>query len=324
MAIFTFVLGSILLGLGGYGIYMGFDIVDTDRGLAMTLCGTITFLFGILIAILGFALVYLGRIRAVLVDIAEGLPAPAMESVTAPARPKIGTREIAGGAVIGAGAIAAGAALSTQLNTGYKDQDPDLKDMVLDTPSSPSKGQIQADNSGDDLDRLIEELTLDSKAVLPKIIPVQNDAVQDHNHDFQDHDMFDFDKSEVTPEVKAASDTPAPVENAAILNTDHGSGVFEAELRNELDSHVKDVHLQADIAAKHEKDQMDADVPDSGILHGAEEETDIIGSYESAGVTYTLIADGSVIAKANNITEKYGSLEALKAAFESGKSAFSI
>ena len=56
----------------------------------------------------------------------------------------------------------------------------------------------------------------------------------------------------------------------------------------------------------------------------ADEAGEVIGSYESAGVTYTLHADGSVIAEAGATRETYPSLEALRGAFERGESAFSV
>jgi len=52
-------------------------------------------------------------------------------------------------------------------------------------------------------------------------------------------------------------------------------------------------------------------------------EREVIGSYESAGVTYTLFADGSVVAESQEAREEYPSLEALRHAFERGESVFS-
>ena len=52
--------------------------------------------------------------------------------------------------------------------------------------------------------------------------------------------------------------------------------------------------------------------------------SDIIGSYESAGVKYTLYEDGSVVAESGKMRETYASLEELRTAFERGESVFSV
>jgi hypothetical protein len=64
MSIITFILSALLVGFGGYALYSGFDIVTTERGLALTLCGTMALSIGIVVFALGFILVQLKRIAA--------------------------------------------------------------------------------------------------------------------------------------------------------------------------------------------------------------------------------------------------------------------
>jgi hypothetical protein len=71
MSIITFILSILLIGFGGYALYSGFDIVTTERGLALTLCGTMALSIGFVILTLGFVLVQLKRIAANLIVQAE-------------------------------------------------------------------------------------------------------------------------------------------------------------------------------------------------------------------------------------------------------------
>jgi hypothetical protein len=67
-------------------------------------------------------------------------------------------------------------------------------------------------------------------------------------------------------------------------------------------------HTEAEFVA------ADVTVPEPSPLPAAERI--VVGSYESAGVLYTLFEDGSVTAEANGVVESYESLDALRAAFD--------
>ena len=104
---------------------------------------------------------------------------------------------------------------------------------------------------------------------------------------------------------------------------DTGSPAPPAPTNHEI-AHLEPVAADYESSALREGTHQAIDHAATDHQANADEAGEVIGSYESAGVTYTLHADGSVIAEAGATRETYPSLEALRGAFERGESAFSV
>jgi hypothetical protein len=396
MSIITFILSILLIGFGGYALYSGFDIVTTERGLALTLCGTMALSIGFAVLSLGFVLVQLKRIATNLTvqaeieiddvvldgvsrslqtavlqnsiteaDIAEThttqvqpvtspaltpspIPVPQMSASPASrfapissSYKTIGT--MAAGAGIGAGgvgAFAVGAGLVSQ-ESEAKDQDAALKldqtnkdvidDLLADElnylANADQETSLDEDKSFVDLDKLIDELAVETSTTA-QISDIPKDALQAQiiqTEPIQAQNAFQDmlqDASGILPETAPLS-------------------AFEAELR----AHDLSQDLEQDMLLEQEmlleQDMFDDEASDNQTSHVthvlpddefqdklndelslAQSNAEIIGAYDSGGVTYTLYSDGGVVAQAGDIAEKYHSLEALKIALEDGSSAF--
>jgi hypothetical protein len=357
MSIITFILSALLIGFGGYALYSGFDIVTTERGLALTLCGTMALSIGVVVLALGFMMIWLKRISENLIlqtenvqddiDLRDVTPNVALSSHAVPSDSEthvsaqkaiephpidslIDTRPIEpiaaapssslsvappspviaspasrfapisssyksiGAVAAGAGAIAVGASLSApsfaQEEVILKSEDANSQDDAQSTPHQEPESAIELpveeETSFVDLDKLIDELAVETSAAAQAAPQIETEINQ--------------------TEIASIS-------------------AFEAELRsNDLKQDLEqDMNIFEDEIAhilpqeEHEKDVQNQDI-DSKI----DEDSEIIGEYDSGGVTYKLYSNGSVIAQAGDISEKYNSLEALKAALEDGSSVF--
>ena len=392
MAYIVFFLGLVLAGSGGYALYSGFDDLTTERGLALTLSGTIGVSIGLVIVAISFGLWHLSRIGRKLDDlkaatndlaseISQALSLPKetegqvfnaiedaifaetvqvtpsaarnishdeaadrnetsqdsmLETVlgledTYGRRPsreasdRSGTASASNGAskangsdlagagglsssgrlsagVASVGVASAGIAAATTLTErgGLGDSDAATDSVAADasdrsTEASPPERNFMESEA--DINRLIEELSIGDMSG-----SAHPDTV---NPDFAKLDSVG---SDPVPEVPPASfdlalleelgkPTPASTPEHPILELNSEPVVVEPapERHSEMQS------AQASTV-----------------------ENEVIGSYESAGVTYTLYADGSVVAESGQMREFYPSLEALRTAFERGESVFGV
>jgi hypothetical protein len=377
MSIITFILSALLIGFGGYALYSGFDIVTTERGLALTLCGTMALSIGVVVLALGFMMIWLKRISENLIlqtenvqddiDLRDVTPNAVLSSnaaasdsethVTAqkaieshPIDSLIDTRPIEpiaaapssslstspvatspvpsslvpsslvpsslvpsslasrfapisssyksiGAVAAGAGAIAVGASLSApsfaQEEVDLKSEDANSQDDAQSTPHQEPESAIELpveeQSSFVDLDKLIDELAVETSAAAQAAPQIETEINQS--------------------EVASISAFEAELRSSDLKqDLEQDMNIFEDEIAHILpqEGREKDVKNQ---------DVLNVDeIPD--------EDSEIIGEYDSGGVTYTLYSNGSVIAQAGEISEKYNSLEALKAALEDGSSAF--
>lgn len=379
MAYIIFVLGVMLAGSGGYALYSGFDDLTTERGLALTLSGTVGVSIGFVVIAISFGLWYLSRIsrklddlkaatNAVALEIGQAMtlpketesqvlsaiedavfaepPPPAadmapmrdrslsrdasksdpmVETVLGledgfgrrpprevPERPVVPTATVEpkpdsatpklGGlsslsrintGVAAAGAATAAVAAAATLAEGERAQpvNAPAKNGAAEAPAS-ERNLMEAQA---DINRLIEELAIGDMAASAHPDTVKPDFAKADGVESKPEPAANFD---ATLLEELGKPTPASTPEHPIL-----------ELSSENEA-AEPVVEDAPVVA-----------PPHAV---AENENEVIGSYESAGVTYTLYADGSVIAESGQIRESYPSLEALRTAFERGESVFSV
>lgn len=382
MAYIVFCLGVVLAGCGGYALYSGFDDLTTERGLALTLSGTVGLSIGLVVVAISFGLFFLGRIsrkldelKTVTADLAselnqamalpketesqvlsavedavfaEALQAapdtppslgrseptprtdpshdPMLETVLglednfglrpvreAKERPTVASNPTgsdaasrsgglsslgrASAGIAAAGIVTAGVAAAATL---AEDEAPaesettspaETNDIAAEPPAAASAEQDFMGSQAD-INRLIEELSISDMSG-----SAHPDTVNP-----------DFAKVEVAP--SETRQEPSPSFDVALLE-ELGTPTPASTPEHPI------IELKSDPAPI--EDEPPAPLPSVPAL-----ENEVIGSYESAGVTYTLYADGSVVAEAGQMRETYASLEALRAAFERGESVFSV
>lgn len=350
MSIITFILSALLVGFGGYALYSGFDIVTTERGLALTLCGTMALSIGIVVFALGFILVQLKRIAAnlnvqteletdddglsdVIPNVitphitelnydAEGVhakktqDAPPLSEPTSPlsiSEPPLSISSVSRFSPISSSYKSVGvlAAGAGVLAAG----------TGFVTSSFATKKQDKHDE-----DDQINNPEMQNTNVTQNIIQ-DHDVIQDHaivpeTQIQEELSYVDLDKliDELAVETSITAQNPPHGQTDVSTPVVEPLSAFEAELRGDdlRQDLEQDLGLFEDEVAHVLPHGKKDDAPDSQT----DEEPKIIGAYDSGGVTYTLYSDGGVVAQAGDISEEYSSLEALKAALEDGSSAF--
>ncbi len=341
MAILAFLFGIILAGCGGASLYFGFDILTSERGLALSLCGTVAISAGLILLVQGFALLQSGRILAALKIISASnllpvvpvnsteshttdnhaemrLPDPANElqseadeiqpegQGTIPARPKITTRATLGTLAAGTGLAAVGAALATGLpSMGHAEED-SKQSQHPEPEVIPAENIAGENNAGEHLATDLQALTAsEALEMRPTIHPVSmHDTSPTPGHSPVEVDDLD----ELLDEL--ATDTKGKQMSVA---------------QDALPESLPKMDPAADAASQKHQDMADDAIADLEDMRPNQRKSpsEVIGSYDSAGVTYTLYADSSVTAQAGETREHYPTLEALREAFENGKSQFS-
>ncbi len=322
MGYLILLLGMVLAGSGGYALLFGFDDLTTERGMTLTLGGTIGLSVGIVVIALSFALFSLKkivrRLEAVKQQLANlnqmagstPLASKAVDpelldaveaAIQAPPKPAPSNGSgmpaagmAAGAAILGAGAVVA-ATLADQAD-----------------PKAKAPG-------GNDALAGAEIPMADIPAIERKSEPKSDFGLGQSQADIS-HVLAELGEEPHVAARSAADEMPAP----AVYAPDS----FEAAILRELDEANPPVEADKPVKAgpaHGDKDPMERlDIETLVENHAAPTQiSEVIGAYESAGVTYTLHADGSVVATAGTLRERYDSLEALRAAFERGESAFS-
>ena len=329
MSFITFFLSLCLIASGGGALVLGFDIVTTERGLALTLCGTMALSIGVVVLALGFILVRLGRLNLAQsvaeidtysdtetnqdIGLRSDLPnaistdeistnLSAMKSasnVSTLNTPPFSSYKTAGALAAGAGVLAAGAGLASTfsgqepLNAAIEPAPRDGITLDIEAPlveASHIDPSFNTDERFTDLDKLISELD----ATTPVTPPLASDMVK--------------------------YDAPEGFEN-----------IFAAELHSETMDYTQFEGISVEHVLPSGGDANGGKASGSETSGGEDslqssqvktQVSEIIGTYDSGGVTYTLYADGGVVAEAGDRQEHYSSLEALKAALEDGTSVF--
>ncbi len=330
MSVITFLLSALLIAGGGYALISGFDIVTTERGLALTLCGTMALSIGVVVLALGFILVRLGKLKfpqpalnsasysdvspdfglrsdlpdEISANLSEMKAATMSNSSNPAGSPTLGSYKTAGALAAGAGVMAAGAGVASAFDFGDK---PDQQEHpVHKEPEHLALDGIEA----------VKETVVDE---IPVFSPDLKEALVEEPVLEPDDTFADLDKliDELAVETSitayAATNENVKTPDVQIIEQNIPENSFESELRTHNVNHepledtsVEHVLLNEDAEASEVKDP----------------EPEIIGAYDSGGVTYTLYSDGGVVAEAGDQREQYSSLEKLKAALENGTSVF--
>jgi hypothetical protein len=238
-------------------------------------------------------------------------PNLALEDIKPPVQPDKNIVPM-GAIASGAGLAAVGAALagSTLLGSTNTDDHVLEKPLVDEAQSVEKLPELTAEHNVPELYEQASSLNEHPVEIHPELeFMTKADPVVLKEVDDLDQIMEKLELENITPH-ETEINKPYTIVSA-----------FEAELRTQTD--IEPEHHDHSIQSAEMDYEQDL-AQDEFVAHTAPNtHSEIIGTYESAGVTYTLYAEGGVSAKAGNITEHYTSLEELKAAFGNGKSAFS-
>ena len=327
MSVITFLLSALLIAGGGYALLSGFDIVTTERGLALTLCGTMALSIGVAVLALGFILVRLGKLKLVQSalepasysdtnsdfdlrsDLQDEISAnlSEMKAATQPSSSGFGSYKTAGALAAGAGVMAAGAGLASAFNFERK---PDENEQ----PAQKAPEHFALDEIEADKEIITDEVRISSPNLKDALI---EEPVLEADDTFADLDkLIDELAVETSATAYAATDENSKAADMQVNEQKLSDNSFETELR----IHNVNYEPLEDMSIEHILPSEDVDTVEPSQIEVPEAE--IIGAYDSGGVTYTLYSDGGVVAEAGDQREQYGSLEALKAALENGTSVF--
>ncbi len=340
MSIITFFLSAVLMAVGAYALVSGFDIVTTERGLALTLCGTMALSIGSVVLALGFVLVRLRELKSVTPALEDGpyfktspdlglrsdlpdgisdnldsmldnMKAPKSISRTAPS-PYMSANTLAAGA----GLIAAGAVAASTLNS--KDKTDVEEHHAQQEPANLEINQVNSVEHSASGENHETEIRVSGSDIDISTSKIYNTDPRENSDDA----FADLDKliDELAMETSVAAHAE-PADNAAFVNIqpveekNHVS-TFGAELNSQIfnEDSTENTSVTHVLPSDTSEDVFEP--------HATVSEAEIIGAYDSGGVTYTLYSDGGVVAEAGDQREEYASLEALKAALENGRSVF--
>ena len=377
MAYIVFFLAALLGFGGGYSLFYGFDDLTTERGLALTLSGTVALSIGIVTFAIGFGLLHLSKIARLLTElksIANGaqygieqersidrnilnsMEDEMLQSMHIPSRPPaVAATESArengylntglprASTLAGAGVIAAAAAATASVMAGPSKEEREKEaaspePLQAEAAVEPLRERASSSfaESHADISRLIDELSSEEpelqaspETVNPDFgLPhadthVHGDAETVSHSTFEAEILRELSEAPTREIDEVAPETPIPTQEHAIES--HHDNEKEEVTAQPHSAEPADVIALPDHATEH-FDNEDRHEDGHGHHFDAEpaEPVEVIGSYESAGVTYTLYADGSVVAQEGSMRESYPSLEALKLAFERGESIFSV
>ncbi len=340
MSFIIFLLSAILIAGGSSALIMGFDIVTTERGLALTLCGTMALSIGVVVLALGFILVRLGKLKlaqsvsdfnytsepagktGLRRDLQDDVSANLSDMKTFADSASSATRsyKTAGALAAGAGAMAAGMGLA---GSGFASKLAEQEKSNLSHKPAENLPDYNAlDVIESDIDHGSKETSENERLAA--------DTRADEIHSYSDDTFADLDKliDELAVETSATvlrdphvTEPDASEEFKTAFSDEPPSQSYVPNIAQNVDFSQSVTHVQPEnISVEH---VLPVDGHDTAYIpETSAPASEIIGAYDSGGVTYTLYADGGVVAEAGERREQYSSLEALKAALEDGTSVF--
>ena len=377
MAYLILLIGTALGTAGGYALYSGFDDLTTERGVALTLSGTIAISVALVVVGIGFLLLALSRVshridalrvettdlgRSILATLTEHLQ-PEQDVVY----DEVNAFEPDDVQILGHAARDRGDALDrSERELGSAELRPPADpltaivssaasyDVEHERPATSIDAPGALDATRSEINLLIEDLDVEHRSV-------EDRSIEDRSiKDLSAHHGLQSVAQDVATDrgpgeeriVDSVDASQAGSDHAPVVPTQAALGEVDLEPAGTVDAgptqlqetaseasddrHAPHASFADDLSDEFWKDQAgDSSTTPHGeaAIHpdrssGSDAPTvdaasDSIGSYESAGVTYTLYADGSVVAQADKMREVYPSLEALRGAFERGESVFS-
>lgn len=335
-----FIVGSgVLMTAAGIAyLILGFDIVMTERGSAMTIGGTIALCSGLATIALGLATRRLTQILRVLEGIGRAAPAPEAApgaaavtppEPTQPPRTETVSRVPAdpaavypdgalGGAeqpviqrtaALGAAVGAAGAgalvlmeappAGTNASETSAPEASPDHHDADHDdTVRNEEAGAAAAKDPLDDIVEALLDDPADVGETEPTTAPIFDDA-RAEDHSAVDPSEVDSSAAVLSAVESSADDGPAPEDRPQAVTEDIPPAAEPQSLPPD----------ERDAAGPPESKDRGEPPPEPSPARG---EPAVLGTYRAGGRTYTMYSDGTVEAAAADGVERFESMQALR------------
>ncbi len=305
MVVLTIVAGLLLAGGGAFFLLLGFDIVMTERGNAMTIGGVIALSCGLILVAIGFALTRLTRILRALearpAPLEASQPAIAAAAEPAPVRHDGGTpgfsAAIPAAAVAAGGALAAGVAAGV-IGAGQASPEPTAEEVI--PPRLPLARSDQPETETSAVD---PALNTDDPAwtIADALSEAPSDPLSESHREESDDLAPEMEKND-PPVGQAGPDAPLEHSDAGLEFLLKPAG---AESAGETEA----------------PDEASADGPEAAADRKSDDEAPdeftpsrpaVLGSYRAGGRTYTMFADGSVEAATERGVERFESMAALR------------
>ncbi len=279
LALAVMVLGALLGAGGAYFVVLGFDIVLTERGAAMTIGGVVALSGGVVTFALGCAVLRLTQILNRLEQQSTIHSADQIGSVDAP--PALAPAAASAAAVA---AAAGGVAALAGAAAAYAHEE--AQDTVAPPPSVAGAGHGAP--AGEDA----------TAAASPAASADIEFLLADRMPEAAPKDEVDALIAELAAPVEEARHADEAAEEAADEAPDH-----HASAASDDDPSNSDIARAADDPE-----------PDAGGRDDEQPvaERTILGSYKAGGRTYTMYSDGSVEALTDDGVERFDSMEALR------------
>jgi hypothetical protein len=330
LALLVIIMGLLLAGGGAFFLLLGFDIVMTERGAAMTIGGAVALAGGVVTLGLGFALFRLTQIL-------RALETGPVRAETSPV-PTGGTAGSDAMQMMAIGGAAAGAAAAAALSGAVAPREKGADRVVANAPvgavdiprvsllrpgiddrDTADADQIEQDPPGDALRDILQD-TPAAPSPEPadlEIAPSErgDDVVDDAGagHDAEHHasDKADMDfllqtRRDRWLEAKDAGQDEQPATNTEEGPEPDDSGQIADAVHERVE--IARPEQTSDAVETEPSDAADLTAPQLAGLGRM-----LLGSYRAGGWTYTMYSDGSVEAAVGDTVEKFESMEALRA-----------
>jgi hypothetical protein len=342
-----FVIGmGALLGLGGAtALLFGFEIMMTERGMAMTISGVVALTGSAITLALGFILKRMGQLLKALKDRdSRAVPSKSLdrpivpvisELATEPATAKPGL--LGAGAALGAATALGGAALALggagaahaqeSATEGGAEAQAELPLADIEIPAlpvaAPAEFEAELQRALADADvvtpepdvEIIDDLTRLLNREPPKtgVEDAAHDAGEPAEPDVTDDDA---DAAQEADESDTEGQKTDEEEAEVALATSEGEEDSEPE-----DAKDNDAQEETVVEAPEDTDEaslvIEQDEPETSPSEAPSDQAlqpkpAILGSYKAGGRTYTMYADGKVEAITDDGVERFDSLDALR------------
>jgi hypothetical protein len=314
LALLVIILGLLLAGGGAAFLLLGFDIVMTERGSAMTIGGTIALSGGVVTLGLGLALLRLTQILRALeardAPIGDAKP----DAQPAPAAASGGLLAAGAGAAVGVAGVAAVAAHAADDAEAV-----DIPRLPLHLP--PEVDGLAAHERDDHAASMADEA-----ADAPFDQEVDDLASPGRAPETAHEEAFETGETDAGGATVGADRTeiefllqPAPVDDASLAEPARDEVAADDRQLDDVepgdpphDDPPPDDLPSDDDAREQRLNATLEDGPSFAPLPLAPPVRALLGSYRAGGRTYTMFSDGSVEAAIGDSVERFESMEALR------------
>jgi hypothetical protein len=305
-----FVMGmGVLLGLGGAtAVLFNFEIMMTERGMAMTISGVVALAGSAITVALGLILMRMGQLVEAFSKQGGRMPHPKTQD--RPVVPVVSEKmaDSAPSAAMGMTALGAAAGLGGALvvsaaSASEKITETPVEVLLQDVepPTLPVATPIEFEA---ELQRALADVDAP---------PPEADA--DVLHDLAplaDPDASPVDERDIAPEVAVSelSDADSAQDHEAVVSDVISDGV--TELTAVPEEPAAEATEEPELAVEHAAPAPPAESASIVPEEAMPPKPAILGSYKAGGRTYTMYADGTVEAITDEGVERFVSLDALR------------